>query len=110
MHKARAFFYVCAGVFLLALSYHFGAISATAQAPGNPVVALALDTGRDVLYAATANGAMYVLGNPSSASSTWRPWAGVFGGPSPLQQESWGALKSRYRGERGAAQPTPQDR
>src|SRR5262245_15731882 len=33
MHKARAFFYVCAGVFLLALSYHLGARSAAAQAP-----------------------------------------------------------------------------
>lgn len=37
MHKARAFFYVCAGIFLLALAYNFGAVSATAQVPGNPV-------------------------------------------------------------------------
>ena len=33
MHKARAFFFVCAGIFLLALSYHLGARSAGAQAP-----------------------------------------------------------------------------
>jgi hypothetical protein len=34
MHKARTFFYVCAGLFLLAGAYHLGARSATAQAPG----------------------------------------------------------------------------
>lgn len=38
MHRARAFFYVCAGVFLPALPYHLGARSAEAQAPGNPIV------------------------------------------------------------------------
>jgi hypothetical protein len=31
MHKARAFFFVCAGIFLLALAYHLGARSAGAQ-------------------------------------------------------------------------------
>lgn len=30
---AKKFFYVCAGVFLLALAYHLGATSATAQGP-----------------------------------------------------------------------------
>lgn len=36
---ARKFFYVCAGLFLLTLSYHFGATTATAQAPASAVVA-----------------------------------------------------------------------
>jgi hypothetical protein len=31
MHRARAFFFVCAGIFLLALAYHLGAQSAGAQ-------------------------------------------------------------------------------
>jgi hypothetical protein len=31
MHKARSFFFVCAGIFLLALAYHFGARSAHGQ-------------------------------------------------------------------------------
>jgi hypothetical protein len=31
MHKARAFFLVCAGIFLLALAYHLGAVSVHAQ-------------------------------------------------------------------------------
>ena len=34
MHKARAFFFVCAGIFLLALAYHLGARSAGAQSAG----------------------------------------------------------------------------
>jgi hypothetical protein len=34
MQRARAFFYVCAGIFLLALSYHLGARGAAAQAFG----------------------------------------------------------------------------
>ena len=32
---ARKFFYVCAGMLMLALSYHFGFSTASAQAPGN---------------------------------------------------------------------------
>lgn len=36
---ARKFFYVCAGMLMLAPSYHFGATAATAQGSANPVVA-----------------------------------------------------------------------
>ena len=100
MPKARAFFYVCAGVFLLALSYHLGARSATAQAPGNPVVAA---TGGDVSghgSAYTANGDLY--STPSVGTEPFRFVCNVFaGGPTPAaQQESFGSLKARYRGER----------
>jgi hypothetical protein len=35
MYKARAFFFVCAGLLCLALSYHFGARSAGAQSAGS---------------------------------------------------------------------------
>ena len=38
MHKAKTFFYVCAGLFLLALSYNLGARSAGAQAGGSIAV------------------------------------------------------------------------
>jgi hypothetical protein len=34
MQRAKAFFFVCAGLCLLALSFHLGARSARAQAPG----------------------------------------------------------------------------
>src|SRR5262245_28966260 len=40
MHKARAFFYVTAGLFLLLLIHHLGAQSATAQATANQEVAV----------------------------------------------------------------------
>ena len=36
---AKRFFYVSAALFLLALTYHLGARTATAQAPANSVVA-----------------------------------------------------------------------
>ena len=155
MHKAQAFFYVAAGVFLLALSYHLGARSAGAQA-GNPVCAgTAVLDGRQN-WAVTSNGTVYeqtgndagpgvwysirtipVASRPvalsvfqpaSGADPTfllltedgtayhWVTWHGdyttssVFGGPTPARQSTWGRVKSRYRGERGAAQPTTQDR
>lgn len=108
MVKARAFFFVCAGLFLLAASYHFGARNAGAQAPSNPVVASFYPVGPPYFVIVTANGDVY------GANSTAGPWAllsNVFTGvPTPVQQDTWGALKVRYRGERGAAQPAPQDR
>jgi hypothetical protein len=41
---AKQFFYVCAGIFLLALSWHLGARSAATQL-GGPVVAAAYEQG-----------------------------------------------------------------
>jgi len=95
MPKARAFFYVCAGLFLLALSYHLGARSATAQAPGNPVVAL-LNSDTPITVA-TANGDIYRSPSPEGP---WTRQSNVFGAPTPAQQESFGGLKAKYRGER----------
>ena len=102
MQRARAFFLVCAGLFLLALSYHLGATSATAQAPGNPVVSVALDGG--VALAVTSSGDTYASTN---FGRTWGLFGQVFGDPTPVQQSTWGSVKARYRGER---QPTPTDR
>ena len=105
---ARKCFYVCAGMLMLALSYHFGARNATAQVPGNPVVGMALYG--TFLWVVTANGDLYGSVDPA-AGYPWVPFPNVFsGGPTPAQRESFGSLKSRYRGERGAAQPAPQDR
>ena len=91
MQRAKAFFFVCAGVFLLALSYHFGAMSAGAQAPGNPVVA----TFGGAPVVVTANGDVYeaVGGDYNS----WQRRENVFTGPTASRQESWGQLKARYR-------------
>ena len=94
---ARKFFYVCAGTFLLALSYHFGASTATAQAPSNSVVAL---YGNAV---ATANGDVYEGSNYlNGVPATWTKVSNVFaGGPVPALHESWGQVKARYRSTPG---------
>ena len=108
MHKARAFFYVCAAVFLLALSYHLGAQNASAQAPGNPVVAMCAE-GTGWMVAMTANGDTYRSNPVPTRTYSWELVGSVFGGPTPVQQQTWGAVKARYR-QPGAAQPTTQDR
>jgi hypothetical protein len=89
---AKRFFYVCAGMFLLALSYHLGARSAGAQAPGNPVVAV-FDASHEVI---TANGDIYA---PSTTvCGAYYHCGSVFGGgPTSAKGESWGMLKARYR-------------
>jgi len=88
--KARAFFYVCAGVFLLALSYHLGARTAMAQAPANPVVAM-----NGSVFAVTANGDVYR--EEAGDGSRWTLRGNVFATPTPTQHESLGSVKARYR-------------
>ena len=99
----KRMFYASASVLMLALAYHLGAQTASAQTPGNPVVAAFQTTG-GYLYAFTANGDVYYNGQ-----GPWTRIGGnVFGGgPVPTQQETWGATKARYRVERGAQ---PQNR
>ena len=95
---AKRFFYVCAGLFLLALSYHLGANSATAQAPGNSVVGVesAMTTYVNVV---TANGDVYRVdagqGGGGALNSTYR--GNIFGVPVQAQPETWGAVKDKYR-------------
>jgi hypothetical protein len=55
MHKARAFFFVCAGIFLLALSYHLGATSARGDVSGTGWFIAGTDTGGSP-YVMTASG------------------------------------------------------
>lgn len=141
MHRARAFFYVCAGAFLLALSYHLGARSATAQAPAieaagcasgfNAVVGRTLYTmdggggagpqtretipGTATVLAAEghSSGNLVLLANGDCYQYQVNVgWVFINNllGPTPAQRETFCALKSRYRNERGAAQPTTQDR
>ena len=40
---ARKFFYVCGGIFLLVLVYHFGPRSAHAQTPFDPIISVSSD-------------------------------------------------------------------
>jgi hypothetical protein len=95
---ARKFFYICAGMLMLALSYHFGASTATAQSPGNPVVAAS--SGDPIVY--TANGDAYHFNGSSSGAPAWVLIGNVFnGGPTPALHESWGQVKARYRSTPG---------
>ena len=89
---AKRFFYVCAGLLMLALSYHLGARSAGAQAPGNPVAGVAHDAG-SALFVVTANGDTYV----SLEGTGWQRKDNVFSAPTPAQPTTFGALKARFR-------------
>jgi hypothetical protein len=72
---ARKFFYVCAGMLMLALSYHFGASTATAQAPANQVAAAAGGTIGTWVF--TSNGDAYqALDN--AGTLTFVPRGNVF--------------------------------
>ena len=113
--RTRAFFYVAAGIFLLTLSFHLGARSAGAQG-GSSVSGFAIFNRYDGgpgpgLYVLTSNGDLYFnsLDQFGFGMST-RLVGNFWSGPTPVQHESFGSLKVRYRGERGAAKPTPQDR
>jgi hypothetical protein len=88
MPTAKSFFYGCAGIFLLALSYHFGATSAGAQAPSNPVVAT------EGGYVFTLNGDIY---NRTGATAYAFIGNLFTGSPTPATQDTWGQLKARYR-------------
>jgi hypothetical protein len=100
---ARKFFYVCAGMLMLALSFHFGFTTASAQAPGNPVVAMPVPD-----IAVTANGDLYQGTNPSgNAPTTWTWKANIFSGSAPVQTQraTWGQVKARYAPNPSTAAP-----
>jgi len=93
MQRAKAFFVVCAGIFLLALAYHLGAQSAAAQAPGNPVVALFATN--EVI---TANGDVYRGSGDPCQTSLYVRCGNIFGnGPVPTTHETLGGVKVKYR-------------
>jgi hypothetical protein len=131
--RAKSFFYVCAGLFLLALGYHLGARNATAQSPGGITVGGIADNGNtgvvigrelwvmaDTRYAPSpvtpypipgsspviacgangGNGRVVLANGEEWWAYTGGPWTlvAVFpGGPTPVQQDSWGGVKARYR-------------
>jgi hypothetical protein len=88
----KKLFYASASILMLALAYHLGATSATAQAPGNPVVAIA----GPYSFVLTANGDLYAPAGQAEVG----PWVrarNVFGSPTPAAQPTWGQLKAHYR-------------
>jgi hypothetical protein len=145
---ARKFFFISAGLFLLALSFALGASTTRAQAPGLGLVAKLVGTydyavesyctpsgdifqhvsgswrktsnvfsgapgGRTVVsyscgVALASTGEVF-----ASLSFGYGPWTSLGfpgGGPTPAQQESWGELKARYRGNSTSAPAAPTDR
>lgn len=118
--KARAFFYGCAGLFLLALSYHLGAGRAGAQAAAFRVLnaggTLVIEY-EGAIYSFTGSGWAVPSSLPpgsllagdggtfiTTEGITWRAdggggWTSYnLPGGTPATRETWGALKSRYRG------------
>ena len=60
MQKAREFFLVCAGIFLLALAYHLGANSASAQQGSQPLgLGVAVNQGCEDIFVITPNGDVF---------------------------------------------------
>jgi hypothetical protein len=91
---AKKFFYVCAGLFLLAGAYALGARNAVAQAPSNPVVAVF-----DASHVITANGDIYSSSTGATCPGTWSICGNVFfgSGPTPNSGQTFGGIKARYR-------------
>jgi hypothetical protein len=90
--RARSFFYVSLGILALALAYHPGATSATAQTPYNPIAAVE-DGG--IVFAANGNVYLRTGGGPY----TYTLYGNVFtgGGPTPAQPTTFGAIKAQFR-------------
>jgi hypothetical protein len=104
----KRLFYLSASILMLALAFHFGYTTAKAQAPGNPVVGLADQAAGPYLFAATANGDVYLS---NGAYGPWTHASNIFsGGPTPALQESWGQLKSRYAPKSAPTSQSPTDR
>jgi hypothetical protein len=99
---AKRFFYVCAGILCLALAYHLGVQSATAQV-GSTVNGFAMYPGggaASTCWVMTPSGDIYgrYLDPNSSGSSSPLYFVGNFwGGPTPATQQTWGGVKARYR-------------
>jgi hypothetical protein len=87
----KKLFFASASILMLALAYHLGASTATAQAPSNPVVGISNNN------VVTANGDVYT-GTGTGSVELWTLVSNVFSGPPvPTRQTSWGALKVKGR-------------
>lgn len=97
---ARKFFYVCAGLFMLSLSYHLGARAAVAQVGPSEHSAGAFFTGTGYLGVLTPNGDVFtrsmdgsghmVDGAPVYSGNFWA-------GPTAVTPSTLGRVKATYR-------------
>jgi hypothetical protein len=93
---AKRFFYVCAGIFLLALTYHLGARSAGAQASGSilGIVGAGGDNSKHWVVLMQNGDTYYTTGTVGP----WHPGQNVFSGsPTSGEPQTWGQVKDRYR-------------
>ena len=123
---ARKFFYVCAGMLMLALAYHLGASTAGAQVSQFRVLdpnLMYVETGGQI-YALTAQGWVVPSSFPPVPMSSLLAGHGPYittggtgwwldgyqnvwnsfplpGSPTPAMHESWGHVKARYRSTPG---------
>jgi len=74
---AKRFFYVCAGLLMLAAAYHLGATKAESQGTGTSAVGVAAfwdpSTDRERLAVGTASGAVYWTDSSIPGGETWTP-------------------------------------
>ena len=83
MHKARAFFFVCAGILCLVLAYHLGARSAGAQAGGT--IAGVLEHRAVTSY----GGLIVVTQNGDCYMAQLDPFRGLISGPPRALGNLW---------------------
>ena len=92
---AKRFFYVCAGLLMLAMSYHFGARTAVAQGAGNPVAAVVVGRSDQNYFSVTTENGDIWMWDP--VSQTGRYVGNIFGAPTSATTTSWGKVKADYR-------------
>ena len=109
---AKRFFYVCTGLLCLALAYHLGARSATAQA-GSAVSGMAVANvgcGAEVFVLAP-NGDVFrrpyscgvLTGSTGLVGNFW-------GGATPARLQTWGSVKAKYGTPQGKAGQAREDK
>lgn len=94
----KRFFYVCAGLFLLALSWHFGAQSARAQSGG--IIAGVTTVSDGGVLVLRDDGEMFWRPEVTCCPPRFDPLQDVgnfWGGATAVTPATLGQLKARYR-------------
>jgi hypothetical protein len=95
--RSRTFLHVSLGILALAAAYHLGAQTVVAQTGSHDIAAVD-QTGAWVF---TEEGDIYLAGGGGDPRLGYTFVGNVFAGdPTPVQTQSWGSVKARYRGER----------
>ena len=91
----KNFMFACIAIAALSFAIHCWVQPARAQAPGNSVVGVSIAATQSLFgVMVTANGDVYV---PSGSAGLWHFSSNIFSGATPVQHESLGQVKARYR-------------